>query len=276
MRKSEWINLFYFSFFIAFVWLRPYSPKRRWIVTGIGIVGIAVVFLLVLSSRILPPLSATILRDWVPVGLMVLAYWQPGILFVSQNTRLQALLQKLDRKILSAAGFLKFPSDRPLVATLYQFTELAYLLCYPLVPFGLALLYSAGMAEYTDEFWATVLSSSYLCYALVPLTQTLPPRSLPDGDASATRWSRLRILNLWILRHASIQVNTFPSAHVAASLAIALVVLRFLPAAGLVLLGLAISIGIGAAAGRYHYVVDVIAGAALAILVFLIRTLFVF
>lgn len=233
-------------------------------------------FLLVLSSRILPPLSADILRDWVPVGLMVLAYRQPGVLFESQNTRFQGWLQKVDRKILSTVGLLNLRSDRPWIAAFYQFTELAYLLCYPLVPFGLALLYSAGMAEYTDEFWATVLSSSYLCYALVPLTQTLPPRSLPDGEASATRWSRLRILNLWILRHASIRVNTFPSAHVAASLAIALVVLRFLPAAGLVLLALAISIGIGAAAGRYHYVADVIAGAALAILVFLIRTLFVF
>lgn len=230
-------------------------------------------FLLVLSSRFLPPLSATILRDWVPAGVMVLAYWQPGILFVSQNTRLQALLQKLDRKILSAMGLLNFRSDPTLAATLYQFTELAYLLCYPLVPFGLALLYSAGMAEYTDEFWATVLPPAYLCYALVPMTQTLPPRSLPDGEVSAIHWSPVRILNLWILRHTSIQVNTFPSAHVAASLAIALAVLRFLPTAGLVLLALAISIGIGAAAGRYHYVVDVILGAAMAILVFLIRTL---
>lgn len=273
MRKSEWINVIYFSFFIAFVWLRPYSTRQRWIVTFIGIAGIAVVFLVMLSSRILPPLSANILRDWMPVGLMVLAYRQPGVLFQSQNTRLQGWLQTVDRKILSRVGLLDARSDRSLIAVFYQFTELAYLLCYPLVPFGLALLYAAGMREHADEFWTTVLSASYLCYALVPLTQTLPPRSLPNGEASAVRWSQLRILNLWILRHASIQVNTFPSAHVAASLAIALAVLRFLPTAGLVLLALAISIAIGAAAGRYHYFVDVMAGAALAILVFLIRAL---
>jgi membrane-associated phospholipid phosphatase len=270
VRQAEWINLVYFSFIILLAWVRPYSLRRRWIVTAIGLAGILIVIFLTQTPKMLSPFSALILRDWFPVALMLLAYHQPGILFVSPNVRFQQWLQNIDQKMLNLE---KLHSDRATVASFYAFTELAYLLCYPLVPFGLALLYVAGRFESANEFWGNVLPSAYFCYALVPLTQTLPPRSVPDDPASSLKPIRLRIFNLWILRHASIQVNTFPSAHVSASLAIALVILRYLPVAGIVLLALAISIAIGAVVGRYHYFVDVMAGALVASLVFLLRAL---
>ena len=75
----------------------------------------------------------------------------------------------------------------------------------------------------------------------------------------------MRVLGL-----TSVQLNTFPSGHAAASLATALAVGARLPLPGLLLGLLAIAIVIGSVVGRYHYAADALAGAALAILGFLI------
>jgi membrane-associated phospholipid phosphatase len=76
---------------------------------------------------------------------------------------------------------------------------------------------------------------------------------------------KIRSVNLFILRHASIQLNTFPSAHVASTIGASLVLMRFAPAMGIVFLMIALSIATGAVVGRYHYALDVILGAVLAV-----------
>ena len=68
-----------------------------------------------------------------------------------------------------------------------------------------------------------------------------------------------------LLRRVSHELNTFPSGHVAVATAVALTVFPVSRAAGGVFLILAIGIAAGAAVGRYHYRVDVIAGALVGI-----------
>jgi len=107
----------------------------------------------------------------------------------------------------------------------------------------------------------------YPCYATTPFVQALPPRVFSD-TTSAIPETRLRRLNLQILRHASIQAVTFPSAHVAAAVAASLVLLRLAPLEGLAFALVALSIAVGAVAGRYHYAADVLWGALLGLAVF--------
>jgi membrane-associated phospholipid phosphatase len=79
----------------------------------------------------------------------------------------------------------------------------------------------------------------------------------------------LSSLNAFVLGRVSHQLNTFPSGHVAVAAAAAASVATISAPAG-VLLGLAVSaICVGAAAGRYHYVVDVVLGLAVAVIAFL-------
>ena len=68
-----------------------------------------------------------------------------------------------------------------------------------------------------------------------------------------------------MLDQASIHLNTCPSGHAAASLATALAVGVHLPAAGIALGLVALGISAGSVVGRYHYVVDVLGGAMLAL-----------
>jgi membrane-associated phospholipid phosphatase len=67
------------------------------------------------------------------------------------------------------------------------------------------------------------------------------------------------------------RVNTFPSGHAAGSLAVALAVIGTLPSAGAVLIVLAAAICVACVVGRYHYVIDVVAGAAVALAVWLVN-----
>jgi hypothetical protein len=74
----------------------------------------------------------------------------------------------------------------------------------------------------------------------------------------------MRKLNTTILHHASVQANTLPSGHVSGAVAAALGVMAVDPVAGWGLMGVAGLIAIAAIAGRYHYVVDCVAGAVVA------------
>ena len=74
-----------------------------------------------------------------------------------------------------------------------------------------------------------------------------------------------------MVQHLSIGVNTFPSGHAAASLAVAFAVIGPLPAAGLLLLTFAAGTCVACVVGRYHYAVDVAAGAGVALLLWLVN-----
>jgi membrane-associated phospholipid phosphatase len=73
-----------------------------------------------------------------------------------------------------------------------------------------------------------------------------------------------------MVEHLTIRANTFPSGHVAGSLAVGFALVDTMPVTGAALLTLAVSISIATVVGRYHYVIDAFAGAALAIVIWMI------
>jgi len=247
MRFYEWLTLGYYLLFAALAWKRPIAARRRYLITGAAAAG-SLILLLFRSSA---------LQDWLPLAFIPLAYWQTGYFVLPLSERVQTALHSLDQK------FLRGVRVNPSVSF---WLELAYLCVYPLVPLGLIALFASGNGRYAGEFWNVVIPPAYLCYATFPFLQTLPPRSFEKHLPEQTK---IRTANLFVLRHVSIQANTFPSGHVAASLAIALELLRHTPAFGAAFLIVAIAIASGAFLGRYHYGLDVLIGAALAVISFL-------
>jgi membrane-associated phospholipid phosphatase len=87
--------------------------------------------------------------------------------------------------------------------------------------------------------------------------QTRPPRALEPDEP----WtSSLRQFNLRLLGATSIQVNTFPSGHAAEALVAALLVIGAPPAIVAVMFLAALAVSAGAVLGRYHYLLDALAG----------------
>jgi len=258
MRISEWIQAGFAIILAVAAWLSPIPDRRRSAVTLLALIAVAAIALARLSTLVLSPTSGVILRDWLPVPLTLIPYWQTGQFFLRPNPRIQSWLLDSDHRLFRLAGAIRVPHFVRLTM------EWAYSLCYPLVPLGLAVLYIAGLRRYADIFWFNVLVPTYLCYALTPFFPALPPRDLESGP----RRSKSRVFNLWILKYGSIHAISFPSAHVASALAIALVLQHYLPVAGYISLFIAFWIGVAAVVGRYHYTLDVLLGALLALLVY--------
>jgi len=105
---------------------------------------------------------------------------------------------------------------------------------------------------------------------VLPWLATRPPRAIEGEPASP---GVIRRLNLQLLGRASIQLNTFPSGHAAASAATALAVSARLPTVGLALGLLAFGIAVGSVIGRYHYAADALAGVLLGLVGFLMSRL---
>jgi membrane-associated phospholipid phosphatase len=264
MRTSEWIQSGFAVIVAVAAWSSPLTARRRITVTLLAGFVIVAVALARLSECILAPFQVSILRDWLPVPLMLVPYWQTGQFFSGPDEKIQAWLVNSDRWLLNRVSRTGFVFGRISRLTM----EWAYMLCYPLVPLGLATLDAAGLRRFASVYWFFVLVPTYLCYVITPFVPALPPRSL--GSARAEPCStKSRIFNLWILKHGSIQAVTFPSGHVAASLAVSLVILQYLPLMGAIFLALTVWIAVAAVAGGYHYAIDVVLGAAMTFSVYL-------
>ncbi len=254
LRSAEWINLIAFAFFAGLALVRPMKPRGRLFVLSLAVAGGVLTWAGVSASQWWGRAAGETLRDWLPVGLILIPYWQGGQFARSPSAGLEQRFLEWDRRWLGR--ILESLRCRPFPAV---FLETAYLLFYTLNPVALGILYLTRNRAYVDQFWLWVLPPTYLCYALLPFVQTRPPRSLaPEADPSLGR-----SMNLWLLDNLSIQVNTFPSCHVVASLAAAGALLAVLPAAGMLYLGAAASVAAAAVIGRYHYLADACAAAVL-------------
>jgi hypothetical protein len=263
LRAFEWIVVAYFGYLAtaALAVRLPVQRKRRIVLTAVLVV------VSVFSLARLEDLRSLLgVREWMPLAYLLAGYWLPAIFVKTPNLPLERALLALDHRWFGPEGLPTFAAHAPRL--LIEAFEVAYLLCYPLVPTGFVCLYLAGSPEESGRFWTAVLLASLPCYGLLPWLPTRPPRALEQPVARPR--SRVRLLNLKVLGRASIHLNTFPSAHASASLAAALAVGVSVPSAGLVLGLIALAISVGSVVGRYHYAADALSGTVLAVVGFLV------
>ena len=266
MRAAEWIQIAFFTILVAAAWKSSLARRRQLRVTAFATLAIAAILAARFMSYFLPLRFSSIVRDWLPAALLLVPYWQIGEFFTEPDSGIQARLSAFD------VFFLKAVRIQPAKATigplLAVYLELAYVMVYPLIPLGVAALYLGGMRQHLDYYWVVVLLATYTCFAVTPFIPALPPRVLSGYAKFEIPPNSVRALNRFVLGRASIQAITFPSAHVAASAAAALVLLRLEPRVGLIFLWVAISIAVATVVGGYHYAADVLFALPVAVAVF--------
>ena len=196
----------------------------------------------------------------MPLIYLLIGYWLPAMLVRTPNVAFERHLLQFDRTLFGPDGLDAFARQAP--RALLEYLELSYLLCYAVVPAGFVWLTVAGFEANANRFWSIVLLSSFACYGVLPWLPTRAPRAV---EGTRPGRSFIRSVNLHVLDRASVQWNTFPSGHTAASAATALAVASDVPIAGIVLGVVAASIALGSVVGRYHYAIDAIAGGAVAV-----------
>ena len=208
----------------------------------------------------------------MPLVYLLVGYWLPALIVTGRRTcRFEQRLLDFDRRLFGADGLDALRASAR-HGRVIEYLELAYLLCYAVVPAGYACLLLAGSRRRRHR---SILVDR--AAGLVPLLRTAAldtdarAPSHRAGSRDAAR-SSIRQVNLAVLNRASVQWNTFPSGHTAASIATALAVAGDMPLAGLVLAVVAVSIAAGSVVGRYHYAADAIAGALVAMLAFVMAS----
>jgi PAP2 superfamily len=260
LRPGEAISLVAFLCFMLLGWLRRLDRSRQYQIIGLGMLGVVIVVILQAAS-IRFPQTSRVFGDWLPAALILIAYWQSGRFYRAPNLKLQAWLEDFDRQRVGV--LLSRWEEHGSCTWVGAYFEGAYLFCYVLIPLGVATLYFFHRRAVVDLYWSAVLSATYLCYLVIPFAASLPPRFVQQCP-SRSKLSKVHSFNVFILRNASIQINTFPSAHVASTMAGAFVLLQVVPVVGTVFLLIALSIAAGAVLGRYHYTPDVVLGGLLA------------
>lgn len=254
MRSSEFLAFAYLGVMTVLAWVRPLplDIDRRLRISIVGVAAGGAVF------GIAHHASRSI-KDVAPAVMILIGYYLSGLFVDRPSRRLEGWLIAWDRRLLGnpATRFAHWP--RAVLA----FLDIIYMGCFLLVPAGFVALVATGHQALVDRYWTMVVAAELGSFVSLSLIQTRPPWALERERAPADH--AIHRLASRFVRQFTIRANTLPSGHVAGSLAVALAVTSALPLTGAVLLVLAVFIAVASVVGRYHYVIDVVAGAALAL-----------
>ena len=122
----------------------------------------------------------------MPLVYLLVGYWLPALTVSEPNVRFEQRLLDIDRRLFGAEGLTRFERSAP--RPVIEYLELAYLLCYAVVPAGYACLLLAGYgADTIERFWSIVLLASFLCYGLLPWIPTRAPRAIEPARGVEAR-----------------------------------------------------------------------------------------
>ena len=257
------------------------SVRERVTIAVLNVVVGTVIFLLRKVTQGNPRTFLVAVRNWFPAALILLAYRESGFFFIADpRHRLDRVFVRWDSVLLHNPWVLAALSA--LAPWLQYYLELAYLLCYPIVPLGLGCLMLAQRRLETrdskhetpesriqnleskivvDRFWTVVLIATLFCYTVYPFFPLTPPRVLFHDLPGPLVPPLLRAANLWLLGHYGVEACIFPSGHVAAVTATALAVRAYRRHVGALFLAAAASVAVATVLLRYHYAADTLAGA---------------
>lgn len=234
------------GYFVALALVAPLISTSWRSVGRVVLIAIVLVAMVFVTARIMSPFA----RGWLAHLYLVMAYWTPALLV---EGRLPGTLEQwLERTDAAWMRGVTFP------AWLETILEISYLGCYLMVPLAFLIVWTNGYEPAIDQFWTATLGAGCLCYGSLPWLITTPPRL---RDTRVPRSSAIHNVNLLVLGRMSHGLNTFPSGHVAVSVAAALMVGTISPWIGGALAAMALAIAGGAVVGRYHYLADVLFGA---------------
>jgi membrane-associated phospholipid phosphatase len=262
MLRWEWVAIGYFTYLAAVATFVPRFARAR----VAAIAAATAAWALLAPASAWSPGLADVTLALLPVPVLLAGYWLSGCFFHGPMRRLERWLLRIDDLCLRA----RWAYGRK--TWLARYFELAYLLVYAVVPAGALTLVFADRADAVGRFWGVVILAAFASYGALPWVQTRPPRVVEDlnGLAGRDESAWLRRLNLWVLGRTSIQVNTVPSGHAATATAVALAVSAAIPEARAIVVIISASIVVSTVVGRYHYVLDSVAGVLVGVIAWIL------
>ena len=267
MRWSELVLSVYFAYAAALALLLPVSAEVRAVSVVLNLTVLAGYALLIYAHGLRGRKILAMMRDWLPLVLLLLAYREMG--WFAPPTHSYSLERSwivVDRLVLRTWHV--HDAIEWLGPVVPSILEIAYSLVYATAPFGLAMLYVYGARKRSERYLLILVLGVLLAYAQFPFWPSEPPRTVFPGEDAPSLQTIFRRFNWFLLGGYGIHTSVFPSAHVSGAFASAFGVMRALPEkpwAGRTLLAMAVLIATATVYGRYHYVVDAVAGFAVSV-----------
>lgn len=226
----------------------------------------ALALVIVVAARLRPRApAARLLHDFLPVVSVLCVFnWTGPVLEAATSQRWDATMAALDRAWFGslAAAWLGV-LGRP-----WWLTDAAYLayVSYYVVPVAMAVaLYVQGRDEEFDGFVFTVVAAfliSYACYLLLPTAGPRVPEAAEDAVLGGSVLSRV-VRDFLRVAEGNL-LDAFPSGHTALSLVFLACGWRLFPRWRALLVLDVAAIVFATVYLSLHYVIDVVAGVALA------------
>lgn len=267
LRSAEWLLVIYFGYVAAIAPRFPLAQPLVWRPFLVEMLVCTLFLALAYGELHEHAKLFSIMRDWVSVSLILLAYremdWFSAL---ARSFNLELKWEEWDRAILYQGGLQRAVESLGALGPLY--CELCYLLVYAVAPFVVAILYIQRRLSRVNSAVFLYLLGTLLAYALFPYFPSDPPRVAFGGTDLPHYFSPLRQLNLWLVGDYGIHSSVFPSAHVSSAFSAAWALFAFLPERkryGWGMLIYAVSVAVATVYGRYHYAADAVAGFALSL-----------
>jgi membrane-associated phospholipid phosphatase len=259
VRLSEWVLAVYFAYITVMAAILPVRAGvslRTVIVNGVLLCAYS------LLLRFRKSLVVDHLRNWIPLGLMLLAYKEVGWLApAAHNHQLEGSWIYWDRLLLREWRLRNLiEGTGPLLPSVL---EICYLLVYALPAFSMSMLYVYRRSRQAECLLVIYLLGLFLSYVQFPYWPSEPPRIVFPGEDAPSIETMVRQFNHWILGGYGIHTSVFPSAHVSGAVAAAFALRQALKdrpwVYGAVFVYAAL-VALATVYGRYHYAVDAVAG----------------
>jgi membrane-associated phospholipid phosphatase len=236
-------------------------PEARWIAAA-HVLVLATVALAVRARRLTG--GDSLLADFYPLAIDWALYAEVGLLNRARGVSYDGLVQGWEQRLFgtqpSQAFMAACPS--PVLSTLLH---AAYLAKYPMLLAPLVLWTTGRRAAAREVAFLTILTF-YSCYALFLLFPVAGPRYVLPAPSEAAAATATAAFTRRLLEAASAWGTAFPSAHVAVTIVVSAATWRFSRRLGAPLFLLTALLAAGTVYGGFHYAIDVLAGAALAVL----------
>jgi len=267
VRRSEWVILAFLVCAAATAGVLPISAALRARTCLLNLAILIGYGLLIRADSIRPRVATSVVRDWLPLALALLAYREVGWFAVPHpGHALELRWVTWDHAFLRGGAKAAIEVFGPVLPSVL---EMAYTLVYFLPPFCLVMLYVSGHRKNADRFLFVFATAVLLCYVQFPLWPSEPPRIVFPGEDAPAYQTIFRQFNWWMLASYGIHTSVFPSTHVAGAFSAAFGMRRAMSARiwlRRLLFAMATLIALATVYGRYHYLADAIVGLVMAVL----------
>jgi membrane-associated phospholipid phosphatase len=258
LRDSRTVALHWLSIYLA-VSGAVLAGGARW-----ALVALHVALIVVAEVAILPR-GSRIVGDLLPLVAAPLLYGEiPSLIAALGTSYHDAAIQALELSLFGTQPSRALAAAFP-YRTLSETLHAGYLAYYPAIFLPPLLLLARGERRAFAHTVLALTATYTLCWVWFALMPVQGPRYLwipdhaPDGP--------VRRLAVGILAAGSSRGAAFPSSHMAIAVVQALAAAKWQRRLAPTLAVVAMSIGVGAVYGGFHYAVDVIAGALTGVVV---------